>query len=207
MCLPLFGVLAPGDELLPQVFQPFAQSPSTDITVLLRTASDPRRVVSALRSQVLAIDKELPLSDVATMDDLLAGETAGQRFEAAAVGLFAALALILAGVGIYGVISYMVSQRTHEIGIRMALGAQQGDMLRMVIRDGMFMAGTGMAVGIGGALALTRLLRSLLFQITPADPATYSAVTVILVVVALAACYIPARRAMRVDPMVALRYE
>ena len=199
--------VGPGDKLLPQIFQPLAQSPSSDMTVLLRTASDPRPVVSALRSQVLAIDKELPLSNVATMDDLLAGETAGQRFETAAVGVFAALALLLAGVGIYGVISYMVSQRTHEIGIRMALGAQQGDVLRMVIRDGVFMAGTGIAVGIGGALALTRPLRSLLFEITPTDPATYSAVTVMLVVVALAACYIPARRAMCVDPMVALRHE
>ncbi|MHB8502142.1 MAG: ABC transporter permease [Candidatus Acidiferrales bacterium] len=197
----------PGDTPLPQVFLPFAQSPSTDITVFLRTASDPRRVVSALRSQVLATDKELPLSEVATMDDLLAGETADQRFETAAVGLFAALALMLAAVGIYGVISYMVSQRTREIGIRMALGAQRDDVLSRVIRDGMFMAGTGMAVGIGGALVLTQLLRSLLFQITPTDPPTYSAVTVILVTVALSACYIPARRAMRVDPMVALRHE
>jgi putative ABC transport system permease protein len=163
--------------------------------------------VSALRSQVLAIDKELPLSDVSTMDDLLAEETAGQRFETAAVGLFAALALMLAGVGIYGVISYTVSQRTHEIGIRLALGAQRDDVLRMVIRDGMFMVGTGVVAGIAGAFALTRLLRSLLFEITPTDPATYSVVTVILVAVALGACYIPARRAMRVDPMVALRYE
>jgi len=144
---------------------------------------------------------------VATMDDLLAGETAVQRFEAAAVGLFAALALLLAGVGIYGVISYMVSQRTREIGVRMALGAQRGDVLRMVIRDGMLMAGAGMAVGIGGALALTRLMRNLLFQITPTDPLTYSAVTVILVTVALLACCIPARRAMRVEPMTALRYQ
>ena len=196
-----------GDKPLPQIFLPFAQSPSPDIVVLLRTASDPRPVLSALPSQVLAIDKELPLSDVAMMDDLLAGETAGQRFEAAGVGLFAALALVLAGVGIYGVISYMVSQRTHEIGIRMALGAQRNDVLRMVIRDGMFMAGIGTAAGIGGALALTQLLRSLLFQITPTDPGIYSAVTIILVTVALSACYIPARRATRVDPVVALRYE
>jgi putative ABC transport system permease protein len=199
--------VGPGDKLLPQIFQPFAQSPSTDIVVLLRTASDPRPVVSALSSQILAIDTELPLSDIATMDDLLAGETAVQRFETATVGLFAALALMLAGVGIYGVISYMVTQRTHEIGIRMALGAQRDDVLRMVLRNGMFMAGTGIATGIGGALALMRLLRSLLFQITPTDPATYSAVAVILVAVALSACYIPTRRAMRVDPMVALRYE
>jgi len=199
--------VGPGDKRLPQVFLPFAQSPSTDITVLLRTTSVPGGVVSALRSQVLAIDKELPLSDVATMDDLLSGETAGQRFEMVAVGLFAALALMLAAVGIYGVISYMVSQRTHEIGIRMALGAQRADVLRMVIRDGIFMAGTGIVVGIGGALALTRLLRSLLFEIRPTDPLTFIGVSLLLGLVALAACYIPARRAMRVEPMEALRYE
>jgi len=197
----------PGEKPLPEIFLPFAQSPSTEMTVLLRTENDPTTVASELRSQVLTLDKELPLFDVATMDDLVAGETAGQRFEAAAVGLFAALALTLAGVGIYGVISYMVSQRTQEMGIRMALGARRGHVLRMVIRDGMFMAGAGMAAGIGGALALTRLMRNLLFQITPADPATYSEVIVILVTVALLACYLPARGAMRIDPLAALRHE
>ncbi len=211
--VPIIGVAAAiqraglSGKPLPEIFQPIAQSPSSDIRVLLRTASDPRILAPALRSQVLAIDRQLPLSHVATMDDLLAGETSRQRFEAAVVGLFAALALALAGVGIYGVISYTVDQRTHEIGIRMALGAERDDVLRLVIRDGMFMAGTGVVVGIGGALALTRLLRSLLFQITPADPATYSAVAVVLATVALMACWIPGRRAMRVDPNVALRHE
>jgi predicted permease len=199
--------VGPTEKPLPQVYLRFAQSPSTDIAVVLRTAYDPGAVVSALRSQVLAIDKELPLFDVASLEDLLAGETADQRFEAAAVGLFAALALLLAAVGIYGVISYMVSQRTQEIGIRMTLGAQRGHVLRMVIQDGMIMAGAGVAVGIGGALALTRLMRNLLFQITSTDPLTYSAVTLILVTVALLACCIPARRAMRVEPMAALRYQ
>lgn len=202
-----FRRTAPGGKPLPQVFVPFAQSPNPDITVLLRTSSGQQTVVPALRSQVLAIDKEMPLFNVAPMDDLLAAETTSQRFEAMAVGLFAALALLLAGVGIYGVISYMVSQRTREIGIRIALGAQRSDVLRMVIRDGAFMAGTGIIFGIGGALALTRLLQSLLFQVTPTDPATYSSVVVILAAVVLLACYIPGRRAMKVDPMVALRYE
>ncbi|HEX5433692.1 MAG TPA: ADOP family duplicated permease, partial [Candidatus Angelobacter sp.] len=197
----------PADKPLPQVFLTFAQSPSTEITVLLRTAEDPNTVVSALRSQVLAIDKELPLFGVASMNDLLAEETADQRFEATAVGLFAGLALLLAGVGIYGVISYMVSQRTREIGVRMALGAQRGDVLRMVVRDGMFVAGAGMAVGVAGSLALTRVIGNLLFQITPTDPITYSSVALILVLVALLACCLPGRRAIRVEPVTALRYE
>lgn len=194
-------------EPLPQIFLPFAQSPSTEMTVLLRTTSDPRSIVSALRSKLLAIDKELPLSDVATMDHLLAAETAGERFETAAVGLFAALALMLAGVGIYGVISYMVSRRTHEIGIRMALGAERADVLHMVISHTGKLIAIGVIVGTAGALGLTQLISASLFGVTAADPATYIAVSALLVIVALAACYIPARRAMRVDPVSALRCE
>jgi putative ABC transport system permease protein len=199
--------VGPAGELLPQVFLPFAQSPSTDIVVLLRTASDPHLAVPALLPQVLAIDKEQPLSDVATMDDLLAGETAAQRFETAAVGLFAALALMLAGVGIYGVISYMVSQRTNEIGIRMALGAERRDILRMVFGHGLAVTSIGLAVGFAAAFAVTRFLSSLLFGISPNDPMTLLNVSTGLGLVALLACYFPARRAIRVDPMVALRYE
>ncbi|MGC1418331.1 MAG: ABC transporter permease [Candidatus Acidiferrum sp.] len=196
-----------GDKPLPQVFQPYAQSPSTDITVLLRTASDPRPVVSALRSQVLAIDKELPLSEVATMDDLLAGETAGQRFEAAAVGLFAALALMLAGVGIYGVISYMVSQRTNEIGIHMALGAEPTHVLRMVFGQGFVIMLVGVLTGLLVAGGTAKLLENFLIGVQPLDPITYSGASILLGIVALAACCLPALRAMRVDPMVALRHE
>ncbi|MCL5670273.1 MAG: ABC transporter permease, partial [Acidobacteria bacterium] len=199
--------VAPGDKPMPQVFLSFAQSPSNNITVLLRTAPDPRAVVSALRSQVLAIDKELPLSNVATMDDLLAAGTADQRFETAAVGLFAALALMLAGLGIFGVISYMVSQRTNEIGIRMALGAERKGVLKMVILRGLKLALIGVAIGIAGALVLTRLLSSLLYGVKPTDPLTFATVSLLLIAVALVACYIPARRAAKVDPMVALRYE
>jgi putative ABC transport system permease protein len=192
---------------LPQIFQPFAQAPSPDITILLRTATDPSGMVPAVRSQVLAIDKELPLANVATMDELLAGEIAGQRFEAVAVGLFASLALVLAGIGVYGVVSYMVSRRIREIGIRTALGAQRANVLRMVMRDGVFMAGAGTVIGTACSLALTRLLRSLLFQVGPTDPVTYAAVIFLLFAVALLACYVPAHRATKVDPMVALRYE
>ena len=192
---------------LPQIFLPFAQSPSPDLTILLRTATDPSGMAHAVRSQVLAIDKELPLANVTTMEELLAGEIAGYRFEAVAVGLFASLALVLAGIGIYGVISYIVSRRTREIGIRMALGAHQGNVLRMVMRDGILMAGAGAAVGTACSLALMRLLHSLLFHVEPNDPVTYAAAIVLLLVVALLACYVPARHAMKVDPMVALRVE
>jgi putative ABC transport system permease protein len=185
----------PGGKTLPHISLPSAQTSGNDTTVLLHTASDPLSVVSALRSQALAIDKKLPLSSVAPMNDLLTGETADQRFEAAAVGLFAALALTLAGLGIYGVISYMVSQRTNnEVGIRMALGAEKRDELKMVLGQGL-------------KLALTRFLSSFLYGIKPTDPLTFIVVSLILVAVALAACYIPARRAAKVDPLVVLRYE
>lgn len=199
--------VGPGGTPLPQVFLPLALAPSNDITVLVRTASNPRQFVSALRSQVLAVDKGLPLSNVATMDDLLAGQTAEQRFEAAAVGLFAALALVLAGVGVYGVISYMVSQRTNEIGIRTALGARKRDVLNMVVGQGFKLAVIGVAAGIVGALGVTRLLSSLLYGVKPTDPLTFTGSALILLGVALLACYIPARRAVKVDPMVALRHE
>jgi putative ABC transport system permease protein len=196
-----------GGRSLPQIFLPFAQSPTSDMTVLLRTAFNPNRFAPALRLQVLAIDKALPLANVATVEDLLAEEIARQRLETIAVGLFAVLALLLAGIGIYGVISYVVGRRTQEIGIRIALGARRLDVLRVVMRDGALVMAGGMIVGIAGALALTRLLRSMLFHVSPTDCATYMAVIAIFAVVALAACYVPSRRAMKVDPLVALRNE
>lgn len=192
---------------LPQVLLPFAQSPSSEITVLLRTTLNPGPIVSGLRSQVLAIDKELPLSNVATMDDLLAGDTADQRFETTAASLFAALALMLAAVGIYGVMAYSVAQRTHEIGIRVALGAQRNDVLRLVVGQGARLALIGVGSGVAGALLVTRLMGTLLYGVSASDPLTFIGVAILLLLVALAACYVPARRAMRVDPMIALRYE
>ena len=152
------------------------------------------------------INREIVLFDIQTMDNIISDSLAARRFSMILLGIFAALALVLSCVGIYGVISYLVGQRTHEIGIRMALGGQQSDVLRLILGRGAKMAAIGVAVGIAGSLALTRLMAKLLFGVSAYDPLTFLAVAV-LFRVALAACYIPARRAMRVDPLVALRYE
>jgi putative ABC transport system permease protein len=141
------------------------------------------------------------------MDELMAVSVAQQRFNMLLLGLFAALALVLAAVGLYGLMAYGVSQRTHEIGVRMALGAQKGNVLRLIVGDGAKLALIGIAIGTTGALVTTRLIASLLFQVKPTDPLTFAAVAGLLALVALAACYIPVRRALRVDPSVALRYE
>jgi len=149
----------------------------------------------------------LPVTDIGAIPQLVDATLEQPRFQTLLLGLFSGLALTLAAVGIYGVISYSVIQRTHEIGIRMSLGAQPSQVLRLVMGQGAKLALAGIVVGIAAALALTRLMRSLLFEVSPADPLTFAGIAVLLVAVALAACYIPARRAMRVDPMTALRYE
>jgi putative ABC transport system permease protein len=153
------------------------------------------------------LDRDLPLNAVTTMEELLGRSVAQPRFQTSLLAGFAALALVLAAVGIFGVMSCNVSQRTQEMGVRLALGAQPRDVLALVLRQGMLLAGLGMAIGLAAALALGQSIRSLLFQVDAADPATLSAVAVLLAVVALAACWIPARRATRVDPLAALRYE
>ena len=177
------------------------------MTLAIRTRDASPGLVEEVKKQVWSVDGQIPVSDVHTMDELIAVSLAQQRFNMLLLGLFAALALLLAAVGIYGAMAYTVNQRKHEIGIRTALGAQRGDLLRLVLSDGAKIAFFGIAYGIAGALALTRLMASLLFEVKPTDPATFVAVAVLLALVALVACYIPARRAMRVDPMVALRYE
>jgi putative ABC transport system permease protein len=149
----------------------------------------------------------MPIAKVATMDQLLAESVAQPRFRTLLLGIFGALALVLASVGIYGVISYSVTQRTHEIGIRMALGAQARDVIRLVIRQGMVVTVVGVAIGLAASFALTRLMESLLFEVSTTDRATFAGVAALLVAVAFLACWIPARRASKVDPMVALRYE
>jgi putative ABC transport system permease protein len=194
----------------PAVYTPFSQNDEAwrrFMTLAIRAREVSPGLVEEVKNQVWSLDSQIPVSDVHAMDELMALSLAQQRFNMLLLGLFAALALILAAVGIYGAMAYAVNQRTHEIGIRAALGAQRRDVLRLVMKDGAKIALFGIASGIAGALALTRLMASLLFEVKPTDPATFAGVAILLALVALAACYIPARRAMRVDPMVALRYE
>jgi putative ABC transport system permease protein len=175
--------------------------------IVVRTASDPLVLASAITKVVHQADANLPVTHVMTMDGLLSESVSPQRFSAVLIGIFAALALLLATVGIYGVMSYTASQRTREIGVRMALGAQPQDNLRLIVGHATRLALTGIMLGMAGTLALTKLLSSLLYGVKPTDPATFLTVALLLLFVALLACYVPARQAMRVDPMVALRYE
>lgn len=176
-------------------------------SIVLRSDEDPRRLISAIRAQFAAVDPSQPIFDIATMRQRIDDSIETPRFYMTLLTLFAGLALILATVGVYGIISYFVSQRTHEIGVRMALGAESSDVLGMVIGQGLVMILVGLTLGVGGSLLLTRYLASLLFGIGPKDPFTILCGAVLLVMVTLVACYVPARRATRVDPMVALRYE
>jgi putative ABC transport system permease protein len=178
-----------------------------DMTLAVRTSLDPASVTSAIREQVFAIDKGLPLYNIATMDQLVSNSVAQPRLNLSLLVSFAVLALVLAAVGVYGVMAYAVTQRTQEFGIRMALGASSADVLRQVFFEGGRLAALGLGLGLIAALALTRLMASLLYGVKPSDPVSLSVAAAVLAVVALVACYIPARRATRVDPLVALRYE
>jgi predicted permease len=194
----------------PAVYTPFSQSDERwrrFMTLVIRARDASPGLVAEVKKQIWSLDAQIPVDDVRPMDEFIAVSVAQQRFNMLLLGLFAALALILAAVGIYGAMAYAANQRTHEIGIRTALGAQQRDVLRLVMQDGAKIAFFGIASGIAGALALTHLMASLLFEVKPTDPATFAGVAILLAFVVLAACYIPARRAMRVDPMIALRYE
>ena len=177
------------------------------MVLVARTKGDPLSVATDMRQQVWALDKDQPVYDVRTMEEVRAFSVSLYSFSAGSLGVFAAIALLLAAIGIYGVMSYAVMQRTQEIGIRMALGARAMDVLKLVVKNGMSLALLGIAAGLAGAFALTRLLQSLLFGITPTDALTFGVVTFGLLLIALIACYIPARRATKVDPLVALRYE
>jgi len=178
---------------------------SWDSSLVVRTAGDPRHFAGAIRRSVLAVDHDQPISDVKTMEAVLTRNFGQRRLAMLLLGSFAAVALLLAVVGLYGVIAYSVARRTQEVGIRRALGAQQADILRLVLRQALMLSLVGVAIGIAGAFALTRFLKALLFHVTATDPAVFAAMAVLFAVVALAASYIPARRAARIDPMVALR--
>jgi putative ABC transport system permease protein len=191
-----------------EVYAAYSQAPFwTDMTLLVRTLGDPLSVAGSVRREVRALDSQVPIGRVRTMEAIAAESVAQPRFRGLLLGLFGIAALLLASVGIYGVMSYAVTQRTHEIGIRMALGAQVGEVRTLVLKNGMTLALIGVVLGLAASFALTRLLESLLFRVTATDATTYAAVSAVLIVVALLACYIPARRATKVDPLVALRYE
>ncbi len=190
-----------------EIYLPSSQAASASMNILVRAKSDASVLEPAIRDAVWAIDRDQPVQSIATLEEAVARSEAEPRFHTILLGVFAALGLTITLVGIYGVISYSVSQRTREIGIRMALGAQSRDVLRQVLREGMKLALAGLAIGIIAALALTRVLASLLFEVRATDPATFVMVASLLACVAFAACYLPARRATKVDPLVALRYE
>lgn len=191
----------------PTYYLPTMQAPLQDMTLLVRTTTEPTSIVPALRQAVWAVDPNQPISNVNTMEQIVSESISQPRLNMTLMSLFGALALILSAVGIYGLLSYAVTQRTQEMGIRMALGAQVSDVLRLVLKQGMVLALIGQAIGLAGALALTRLIRGLLFGVTPTDFTIFAAVFGVLTTIALLACYLPARRATKVDPLKALRYE
>ncbi|HLL14390.1 MAG TPA: ABC transporter permease [Pyrinomonadaceae bacterium] len=204
----------PDEEGRAEIYTPYKQIPAENFAaanrslwLAVKTKGDPTSLAPAIRNEVSQIDKDQPISNVGTMEQIVAATVAPQKFATWLLAVFAASAMLLAAIGIYGVMAYSVTQRTHEIGIRMALGAGRRDVLRMVVSQGMKLALVGVALGLVGAFALTRLLSSLLFGVSATDPLTYGVVSLLLASVALLACLIPARKATRVDPMIALRYE
>jgi putative ABC transport system permease protein len=207
-----------GEKPKPHVYIPYLQVPDRwtedniggelrSMNIAVRAASDPAKLTSAITGQIHWLDPELAIAKIRTMDQEIGSSVAGPKFNTSLLGVFAAVALFLAAIGIYGVLAYAVTQQTHEIGIRLALGAQQRDVLRLILGQGAKLALSGVGIGIVAALSLTRLMATLLFGVSATDPLTFGAVALVLFGVALLACYIPARRAMRTDPMVALRYE
>src|SRR5262245_57147301 len=182
-----------------------------EAVLLARTAGDPLSLVSSVRQAVLSIDPSLPLQEVRSVEEILSTSLARRRFTLSLIGVSALLALMLSSIGIYGVVSYSVSQQTHEIGIRLALGAKTGDVLQLIIGRGILPALIGIGLGVAGALMLSRLIANLaaglLFEIRATDPTTFAAIALLLVSVALLACYLPARYATKIDPLTALRHE
>lgn len=190
-----------------ELYVPYLQTPLPMMGLVVRTATDPLNVAAAVRKEVWRVDKDQPVYNVKTMEQYVSDSVRPRHLSVLLLGTLASMALILAVVGIYGVMCYSISQRTHEIGIRIALGARQSDVLHLVVGQGLKPVLIGITVGLAAALALTRVLSSLLFEVTVTDPITFAFVSFLLVITAILACYIPARRATKVDPIVALRYE
>jgi putative ABC transport system permease protein len=197
----------PGAEAAAEAYAPLAQCPFDPMIIVVRTANDPRSIVSAVRQQVLSLDKNVPIYHVKTLDQYFADSVAEPRLSSLLLGSFAGLAVLLACLGVYGVVSYMVAQRTHEIGVRMALGAARGDVMRLVLGRGLAVAVAGVTIGLAGSFALVHLLSTMLFEVRATDPATFALAPVALLGVAALASYIPARRAAKLNPMIALRNE
>ncbi|HSE98190.1 MAG TPA: ABC transporter permease [Blastocatellia bacterium] len=194
-------------EVMPLIYQSNLQSPVNEMSLAIRTAVDPQSLIGAVRNEIRAMDKDLPPYEVETLKDILYKSVSKERFSTFLMASFAGIALLLAAVGIYGVMSYSVTQRTHEMGIRLALGARPTDVVRLVVTRGLALTLAGIGMGLAASYVLTRLMSSLLYSVSATDPVTFVAVSALLSLVALLACYIPARRAAKVDPMVALRYE
>jgi putative ABC transport system permease protein len=202
------------DEPTPTLYAPLAQVPGSNLAFLtsnvslaIRTGVEPLALQTAVRREMQAVDGEVPASSIKTMDQFLSSTVAARRFNLLLLVIFAGAALLLATTGMYAVISYSVTQRTHEIGIRLALGAAPRDVLKLVVAQGMRLALFGVGIGLIAALSITRVMASLLFEVSASDPSTFVTVSLVLAGVALGACFVPARRATKVDPMVALRYE
>ncbi len=194
-------------EPVATLYLPLAQQAMPYMSLVVRTSSPPNTLASAISNAVHEVDREQPMVDVITMDDIVADSLSHQRFNMLLLSAFSGLALLLAAIGIYSVLAYSVRRRMREIGVRMALGAQRGDILRMILGQGTKLALIGTGIGIAVAFALTRLMASQLFGVTATDPVTFLSVAALIILVALSACYIPARRATKVDPVVALQYE
>jgi putative ABC transport system permease protein len=191
----------------PEMYLPYQQDNRPPSVLVVRTVNDPRSVVGTIKTAVQMLDRSLPLYNIKTMDERLSESVARRRFTLLLLGLFACTALVLATTGIYGVTTYAVTQRTREIGIRIALGAQPRDVVTLIVGQGMVLILIGVSIGLAGAFALTRVMASLLFEVTSTDPETFIVIGMLLTSVALFASYIPARRATRIDPLIALRYE
>jgi len=195
-----------------EIYAPYQQNvlpynPLPYMSLVVRTVGDPSSLTSGALAEIHELDKNLPLPEAEPMTAVYSASISARRFNTLLLSIFAGIATVLAAIGIYGVISYLVTRRTHEIGVRIALGAEARNILTLIVGRGLLLAIFGVVIGLAGALAVTRVLAKMLFGVTTTDPATFVGVSALLIGIVLVACYVPARRAMRVDPMVALRYE